>query len=100
MPKTIKLLEDRFVAADGFTVEKWLKGEVRENVPDAVADDLTHPLTLSAIEVTGNDKADAKAEDAALAAAAQKAADIAEAATLQAASEQAALKAVKAPPKL
>ena len=100
MPKTIKLLEDRFVAPDGFTVEKWLKGEVHENVPDAVADDLTHPLTLSAVEVTGDAKADSKAEAESIAAAAQKAADDLAAATLQAASEQAAIKAVKSPPKV
>lgn len=91
--KTIKMLKDFMVAVDGFTVVKWLKGEIKEDVPDHVADDLTHEQTLAAVEVTGNKKDDAAAEAEAVAA--QKDKDDAEAAAkiLEEAQVRAALEA-------
>lgn len=95
MPKTIEMLRDMAVSPRGYDNEKWLKGEVHENVPDALADDLTAPQTLAAIEVTGDAKTDAAAKKEAGAAAHALAQSQAEAAALADAAAQAAQNAVK-----
>lgn len=96
MPKTIKMLKDFPVSPNGYDVEKWLRGEVKKNVPDALADELTHPQTLAAIEVTGDKKADAEAEQDAAAEADRRAKEAAAAESLKEAAAKAALDAAKA----
>ncbi|WP_018266517.1 hypothetical protein [Methylosinus sp. LW4] len=96
MPKTIKMLIDKLVSPNGYDTEMWRKDEVKHNVPDALADDLTHKQTLAAIVVTGNAKTDAAAEEGALEEAERRAKDAAAAQALQEAAEKAALEAVKA----
>ncbi|TDX61933.1 hypothetical protein EDE12_11234 [Methylosinus sp. sav-2] len=96
MPKTIKMLIDKLVSPNGYDTEMWRQNEVKRNVPDALADDLTHSQTLAAIEVTGNKKTDAEAEEDALAEAERRAKEAAAAQALQEAAEKAALDAVKA----
>ena len=59
-----------------------------------LADDLIHPQTLAAIEVTGNKRVDEKAELDALAEQERRDKEAAAAATLSAAAETAALAAV------
>ncbi len=61
----IKMLKDFKVAPDGYTVETWHEGEIKE-APLALAADLCHSSTVAAVEWTG----DKKTDDAALAAAA------------------------------
>ncbi|WP_159728376.1 hypothetical protein [Methylosinus sp. Ce-a6] len=95
MPKTIKMLKNFSVSPNGYDVEKWLKGEVKRNVPDALADDLTDEQTLAAIEVTGDKKADAEAEDGAKAEAERRAKEAAAAEALKEAAAKAALDAAK-----
>jgi FKBP-type peptidyl-prolyl cis-trans isomerase len=96
MPKTIKMLKDFAVSPNGYDVEKWLKGEVKRNVPDALADDLIHEQTLAAIEVTGDKKADAEAEEDAHAEAERRAKEAAAAEAAKEAAAKAALDAAKA----
>jgi hypothetical protein len=62
MSKNIKMLKDFCVAPDGFTVEKWKNGELKQNVPDELADELLHSSTIAAVEVTGDARIDARAE--------------------------------------
>lgn len=96
MPKTIKMLKDFPVSPNGYDVEKWLKGEVKRNVPDALADDLTHDQTLAAIEVTGDRAADKQAEVDATAEAERRAKEAAVADAAKEAAAKAALEAAKA----
>ncbi|MDJ0449239.1 hypothetical protein [Methylocystis sp. JR02] len=95
MSKTIKMLKDTRVSPNGHDVEMWRKGEVKENVRDDVADDLTHEQTLAAIEVTGDRKADAESEKDALDEMSRRADEAAAAVALKGAAEKAALDAAK-----
>jgi hypothetical protein len=95
MPKTIKMLKDFSVSPNGYDVEKWLKGEVKKNVPDALSDELTHPQTLAAIEVTGDRAADKEAEQDAIAEAERRANEVAAGEALKEAAAKAALDAAK-----
>lgn len=96
MPKTIKMLKDFPVSPNGYEVEKWFKGDVKKNVPDALADELTHGQTLAAIEVTGDRAADKQAEVDAAAEAERRAKDAAAAEAAKDAAAKAALEAAKA----
>jgi len=96
MPKDIKMLRDHHVSLHGFDVDKWLAGEIHRGVPDALADDLIHPKTLAAIEITGDKKADAAAQIDAEAEAKSRADDAAAAEALKEAAAKAALEAAKA----
>jgi len=96
MPKTLKMLRNHKVSLHGYDVEDWLKGEIHENVPDGLADDLTHPQTLAAIEITGDKKADAAAQSDAEAEAKARADEAAAAEALKEAAAKAALDAAKA----
>jgi hypothetical protein len=98
MPKTIKMLKDFAVAKDGFTVERWKEGEVHEDVPDALADDLLHDTTLAASLVTGNKAADEKAEAAVLMAQEKQAEELAAQKALADAAAMAALQAARTAP--
>lgn len=62
MAQTIKMLRDFRISQDGFTVENWKEGEIHENVPDALVNDLLHPTAFAAVVVTGNAKVDEAAE--------------------------------------
>jgi hypothetical protein len=96
MPKNIKMLRDHHVSLHGYDVEKWLAGEIHRDVPDALADDLTHPQTLAAIEITGDKKTDAAAQSDAEAEAKARAEEAVAAEALKEAAAKAALEAAKA----
>lgn len=85
------MLRDFAVSPNGHQVEKWLNGEVHDNVPEALAEDLI--VSLIAVEVTGNRKRDEQLEAEAIGALEEDAKRAQVAAAVAAAAKDAALEA-------